>query len=166
MKLTAFTDYSLRVLIHLVAAPGRTTVAEIGAALDIKANHLSKVVHHLGRCGWIETTRGKGGGLALARRADDIIVGDVVRDAEGPIVPAECFADDGGRCAMARCCGLQDALGEAVAAFYGVLDRYTLADLARVRRARTGVLQVRRRATPIAKAASPPPTPRRSEHER
>ncbi|MBE7418698.1 MAG: Rrf2 family transcriptional regulator [Ideonella sp.] len=162
MKLTAFTDYSLRVLIYLVAVPQRrATVAEIGAALDIKPNHLSKVVHHLGRCGWIETTRGKGGGLVLARGADDIVVGDVVRDAEGPLMPAECFsahgADRTNPCVIARCCQLKDVLGEAVNAFYGVLDGYTLADLTRNPKALAGALRLR----PLAA----PPT-RRSHHDR
>jgi len=162
MKLTAFTDHSLRVLIYLVAVPQRrATVAEIGAALDIKPNHLSKVVHHLGRCGWIETTRGKGGGLTLARGADDIVVGDVVRDAEGPLVPAECFSAHGAgaanACAIARCCQLKGVLGEAVDAFYGVLDAYTLADITRNPRALADVLRLQPRAAP---------PPRRTRHAR
>jgi Rrf2 family nitric oxide-sensitive transcriptional repressor len=131
VKLTTFTDYSLRVLIYLVAAPERrATIAEICAAYDVKANHLTKVVHHLGRRGWIATTRGKGGGLRLAQPAREIRVGAVVRDCEGRAKPAECFGTEESHCVIVRCCGLKGALEQAVEAFYMVLDRYTLADIA------------------------------------
>ena len=141
MRLTVFTDYSLRVLIHLAANPQRrVTVAEICAAFDIKANHLTKVVHHLARHGWVETTRGKGGGLMLARAARDIRIGQVVRDTEGKALPAECFADEASRCAIVRCCRLKGVLAEAVDAFNAVLDRYTLADIAQNRQALAGIL--------------------------
>ncbi|MFG6488324.1 RrF2 family transcriptional regulator [Roseateles sp. BYS78W] len=134
MKLTAFTDYSLRVLIYLATEPDRrATIAEISAAFDIKANHLTKVVHHLGKCGWVVTVRGKGGGLTLARPADQIGVGRVVRDAEGVDQPAECFSDEQNHCAIVRSCRLKGVLAEAVDAFYAVLDRYTLADITRNR---------------------------------
>src|SRR5689334_11246748 len=107
MKLTAFTDYSLRVLIFLAADPDRrATIAEIAKAFDVKENHLTKVVHHLGRQGWLETLRGKGGGLHLARPAKEIGVGRVIRDTEGAAVPAECFAGGESHCAIVRCCGL------------------------------------------------------------
>lgn len=134
MKLTSFTDYSLRVLMYLATEPERrATVAEISAAFAIKANHLTKVVHHLGRCGWVETSRGKGGGLLLAKPADAISVGRVVRDAEGAAQPAECFAEGPSDCAIAGRCRLRGVLAEAVQAFYAVLDRYTLADITRNR---------------------------------
>ncbi len=152
MKLTAFTDYSLRVLIYLAADPGRrATIGEICSAFDVKENHLTKVVHHLGKCGWIETVRGKGGGLTLARPAEQISIGQVVRDTEGEAVPAECFGTDASRCAIASCCRLRGVLAEAVAAFQAVLDRYTLADLAQNRKALSGVLQFHRR--PSARVA-------------
>jgi Rrf2 family nitric oxide-sensitive transcriptional repressor len=130
MKLTQFTDYSLRVLIYLAAEPGRrATIAEIAQVFGVSENHLVKVVHFLGRQGWIETLRGKGGGLQLACPAEDIVIGQVVRDTEGPAEPAECFAPDGGPCILGRGCRLKGVLSEAVNAFYGVLDGYTLADL-------------------------------------
>lgn len=130
MKLTAFTDYSLRVLMYLAAEPGRrATVGEIGAAFDVKLNHLTKVVHHLAKRGWVVTVRGKGGGLTLARPAAQIRVGEVVRDTEGQVLPAECFAAEPSGCAIVGQCRLRGALAEAVAAFYAVLDRYTLADI-------------------------------------
>lgn len=147
MKLTAFTDYSLRVLIYLAADPERrTTIAEICAAFDINENHLTKVVHHLGKCGWIETTRGKGGGVLLAKPAREISVGQVVRDTEGQAMPAECFAAEESTCAIVSCCRLKGVLGEAVKAFYAVLDRYTLADITRNSRELTSILQFHRPA--------------------
>ena len=84
MKLTSFTDYSLRVLIFLAAQPGRrATIAEIATAFDVKENHLTKVVHFLGQVGLLTNVRGKGGGLDLARAPKDIVIGDVVRETEG-----------------------------------------------------------------------------------
>jgi Rrf2 family nitric oxide-sensitive transcriptional repressor len=145
MKLTAFTDYSLRVLIYLAAEPSRrATIAEIATAFDVSENHLTKVVHMLGKHGWIETVRGKGGGMQLAKEPRDILIGRVVRDAEGAAVPAECFGVDGGHCLIAGCCGLRRALAEAVRAFYSALDRYTLADIARNRGALGKILMIRR----------------------
>jgi Rrf2 family nitric oxide-sensitive transcriptional repressor len=145
MKLTAFTDYSLRVLIYLATEPDRrATVAEISAAFDIKANHLTKVVHHLARCGWVATLRGKGGGLVLALPAEQISVGRVVRDTEGAALPAECFGPEQSHCAIVRSCRLKGVLAEAVDAFHAVLDRYTLADISRNRQALAGVLRFQR----------------------
>lgn len=129
MKLTAFTDYSLRVLIYLAAQPKRrATIAMIASSFDVSENHLTKVVHFLGKCGWLANVRGKGGGLELAMPPELIGVGDVVRQTEGGAMPAECF-EEHGRCAITGICRLTGVLGEAVEAFYAVLDRYTLADL-------------------------------------
>ena len=134
MKLSTFTDYSLRVLMYLATSPGRrATIAEIGASFDINVNHLTKVAHHLGRCGWLETARGKGGGLMLAKPAEQISIGKVVRDTEGAVEPAECFSPDHSHCAILTTCRLQYVLAESVKAFYGVLDQYTLADITRNR---------------------------------
>ena len=145
MKLTAFTDYSLRVLIYLATEPDRrATVAEISAAFDIKANHLTKVVHHLAKCGWVATVRGKGGGLVLALPAEQISVGKVVRDTEGAALPAECFGTAQSHCAIVRSCRLKGVLAEAVDAFHAVLDRYTLADISSNRQALAGVLHFHR----------------------
>ncbi|WP_457391967.1 Rrf2 family transcriptional regulator [Roseateles sp. P5_E1] len=130
MRLTAFTDYSLRVLMFLAAEPDRrATVGEICAAFDVKANHLTKVVHHLAKRGWVSTVRGKGGGLTLARPAAQIRIGEVVRDTEGQALPAECFSAEASHCAIVNHCRLKGVLGEAVQAFHAVLDRYTLADI-------------------------------------
>ncbi|MDZ5460869.1 RrF2 family transcriptional regulator [Azohydromonas lata] len=141
MKLTAFTDYSLRVLLYLAANSGRkSTIAEIATAFGISEHHLVKVVHFLGKQGWIATARGKGGGMTLAMQPKDICLGQVVRDTEGTAVPAECFEAGGGHCILSGCCELKGPLAEAVNAFYGVLDRYSLADVMTNRRALAQVL--------------------------
>ena len=129
MKLTAFTDYSLRVLIYLGAAPGqRATIARIAQAYGLSENHLVKVVHFLGKRGFLANVRGRGGGLALARPAKQIAIADVVREAEGTMVPAECF-DDEESCAIASVCRLRGVLADAMNAFYAVLARYSLDDV-------------------------------------
>jgi len=130
MKLTRFTDYSLRVLIYLAAESGRhATIAEIAAAFGVSENHLTKVVHFLGKQGWLANVRGKGGGLGLAQAPERIVIGHVVRATEGAAMPAECFGDEPDSCSIARICRLRGVLKEAVAAFHAVLDAYTLADL-------------------------------------
>lgn len=129
MKLTTFTDYSLRVLIYLASQPGqRATIGQVAAAYQVSENHLVKVVHFLGRQGWLSNVRGKGGGLELALAPERIGLGQVVRQTEGQAV-AECFSEGGGECCISPSCRLKGVLGEAVTAFYAVLDRYTLADL-------------------------------------
>ena len=149
MKLTSFTDYSLRVLIYLAAQPGqRATIAQIAAAFDVSENHLVKVVHFLGKQGWLANVRGKGGGLELGEAPEKIVVGRVVRETEGKAVVAECFGESGGDCHIAPNCRLRGVLGEAVAAFYEVLDRYTLADLVNNRHQLARMLFVDRDAPP------------------
>jgi len=153
MRLSTFTDYSLRVLIYLAAQPQRrATIGEIATAFGISENHLTKVVHGLGRSGWIATVRGKGGGLGLAVPAASIRVGDVVRRTEGEAQPADCFSPDRPACVIAPVCRLRGVLAEAVDAFCGVLDRYTLADLARDRGGLVRVL-FSERAAPARGAA-------------
>jgi Rrf2 family transcriptional regulator, nitric oxide-sensitive transcriptional repressor len=145
MKLTAFTDYSLRVLIYLATQPERrATIGAIAAAFDISEHHLTKVVHFLGKKGWLANVRGKGGGLELAALPELIGVGDVVRHTEGHPVPAECFEADGGHCSIADICELRGVLGRAVKAFYAVLDQYTLADLVHNRKELAAILFVER----------------------
>jgi Rrf2 family transcriptional regulator, nitric oxide-sensitive transcriptional repressor len=130
MKLTAFTDYSLRVLIYLATQPTeRATIAQIANAYAISEHHLVKVVHFLGKQGWLANVRGKGGGLELAMPPELVALGDVVRATEGEAVVAECFGQGGGDCCIAPSCRLRGVLREAVQAFEAVLDRYSLADL-------------------------------------
>jgi Rrf2 family nitric oxide-sensitive transcriptional repressor len=130
MRLTTFSDYTLRVLMYLALKPEKlVTIAEIADAYKISANHLMKVVHQLSRNGVIESTRGKGGGIRLARPADEIRLGAVVRATEGngPIV--ECLATAESQCCIAPACQLNNILERAFEALYATLDEYTLADL-------------------------------------
>lgn len=130
MKLSTFTDYSLRVLIYLATHRGaRATIGQVAGAYGISENHLVKVVHLLGRHRWLRTTRGKGGGLELALEPDSIPLGSVIRQIEGHAAIAECFEETGGDCRLAPDCRLRGVLAEAADAFNGVVDRYTLADL-------------------------------------
>jgi Rrf2 family transcriptional regulator, nitric oxide-sensitive transcriptional repressor len=130
MRLTAYTDFSLRVLMYLAARPdARPTISEIAATYGISKNHLMKVVHELGAAGYVKTIRGKNGGLQLGRAASEIGIGDVVRHAEPDMALAPCLGPVGPRCAITPACKLRGALAEAGAAFMAVLDRYTLADL-------------------------------------
>lgn len=130
MRLTTFSDYSLRVLIYLGTAPGRlATIEQIAVAYGISGNHLMKVVHQLARRRYVETVRGKGGGIRLARAPESINVGEVVRATEDSLALVECFESGAGRCRITRACVLKQALAQALDAFLAVLDRYSLADL-------------------------------------
>jgi len=130
MRLTAFTDYSLRTLIYLALRPERqVTINDISEAYGISNNHLMKVVHQLAMSGDVATMRGQRGGLRLGRPAADINVGAVVRRAEPDLHLAACFGGEPGCCTIQAECVLSSVLGEALAAFLAVLDRYTLADL-------------------------------------
>ncbi len=137
MRLTTFSDYAFRVLIYLGSAPqGLATIADIAAAYGISENHLMKVVHHLSRLGYLETVRGKGGGMRLARAPEAIKVGEVLRATEDGFELVECMGEAESDCRIARACMLKGVLEEATAAFLQALDRYTLADLLRPRVAR------------------------------
>ncbi len=150
MRLTTFTDYSLRVMMYVAAHPeGRATIAEIARAYDISEHHLTKVVHFLGKEGYLENLRGRGGGLRLARVPSAINVGDVVKLTEGGDVPAECFERETNCCAITADCKLKFALSDAVDAFYAALRRYTLEDVVKNRKALGKVLFV---APPVRKA--------------
>ena len=129
MKLTAYTDYTLRTLMYLAVNDGRaTTIADVANAYRISEAHLTKIVHQLGLAGDIETTRGRNGGIRLARSPADINLGAVVRRTEVDMDLVPCFGDTGS-CAISGACLLKGILDEALTQFLTVLDRYTLADL-------------------------------------
>ena len=124
-----FTDYALRVLLFVATAPaGRATIADVARTYRISENHVVKVVHWLGKQGVLANSRGRGGGLRLACEPKLINVGRIVRIAEQPTALVECFAPTGD-CAITGACRLAGALSQAHAAFYEVLDGFTLADL-------------------------------------
>jgi Rrf2 family nitric oxide-sensitive transcriptional repressor len=130
MQLTLYTDYSLRVLLYLGLNPRRmATITDIAQSYGISRNHLVKVVHNLATQGFILTTRGRGGGITLARPSAEINIGDVVRHTEVNFHLVECFDRDRNTCPIAAACFLKSALHEAQRAFMMVLDRYTLADV-------------------------------------
>ena len=129
MRLTLWTDYALRTLIYVGAKGARlSTIAEIAESFDISKTHLMKVVNRLGQQGYIDTIRGKGGGMRLARPPAEIRVGAVVRETEEDLSVMGCLAETG-FCRIEGCCVLRHALREATLAFLQTLDGYTLADL-------------------------------------
>jgi len=131
MRLKSYTDYALRVLMHLAAQPDRlASIAEIARTYRISHNHLTKVVHDLRKEGFLTAVRGRSGGVRLARPAGEISVGEVVRHTEGTFDLVDC-----GSCVIAPACALTAALHEARRAFMAVLDGYSLADLVGDRKA-------------------------------
>lgn len=129
MRLTRYTDYCIRVLIYLGVKGGElATIQEVSEHYGISRNHLMKVVFELNRNGYIETQRGKNGGMRLGRQARDIRLGELVRRCEPDLDLVECFGD-GEACRIASVCRLKAILGDALGAFLTELDRHTLAEL-------------------------------------
>ena len=130
MRLSEYTDYSLRVLMYCAAHPGRlVTIAELASHHAVSKTHLMKVVNDLARQGLLETTRGRGGGLRLLPRPADIRVGDVVRRSETDFRLVECFDAASNTCTLTPACRLRSVFGGALAAYFQVLDGATLADI-------------------------------------
>jgi len=129
MRLTTMTDYAVRLLMYVAQRPERLcTIAEIAKAYDISEAHLMKVTHQLGLQGWIETQRGKGGGMRLAHAPRDINLAAVVRSMEPDFHVVECFST-GNTCVLTGSCRLTGVLDEALNSFLAHLQRYTLADI-------------------------------------
>jgi len=129
MRLTHYTDYALRLLLQLAADGRRWTVAEVAARYGISRHHLTKIAHDLARAGIVRATRGKGGGLELAREPAQVRLGELVRLLERDLDLADCF-EDAVSCPIREICRFRTALLEARDAFLASLDRWTLADLA------------------------------------
>lgn len=151
MQLTQFTDYALRVLIYLGVKQGDgaadATIGEIVASYGISKNHLTKVVHSLVRLGLVHSTRGKGGGIRLARQPAEISIAAVVRATEPNFHIVECFEAGSSHCRLTPSCLLKRALHEASQAFLDSLGRYTLADLVANRQQLSGLLGLPPRST-------------------
>lgn len=125
MRLTLYTDYSIRVLVFLTArTDGLSSISEVSETYGISKNHLMKVVQKLGQAGLVTTVRGRSGGIKLARPANKISVGEVVRLTEDGFDLVDC-----GSCIIAKACGIRGILKEATQAFLAVLDSYTFGDL-------------------------------------
>lgn len=131
MRLTSFTDYGLRALMRMAAAPGRVlSTAELAAELRISRHHLGKIMQVLARAGYVATRRGGGGGAMLARPAAEIRLGDLVRLLEQGQALVECFAEGGGDCVLTGDCRLKHRLRAAEEGFLRDLNRSTLAQIA------------------------------------
>jgi len=130
MQLSKFTDYSLRVLIYTAAKhPEKTSITELAEAYDISRNHLVKVVNQLANLGFLDTTRGRGGGVLLGQPVGDIVIGDVIEAVEPGFDMAECFRLGESHCRLTPVCRLKGILNDAKTAFLRELSRYTLADI-------------------------------------
>ncbi|NEX62406.1 Rrf2 family transcriptional regulator [Noviherbaspirillum galbum] len=153
MRLTDFTDYSLRVLIYLASHTDRlVTIQEIATSHGISKSHLTKVVHQLGLAGLVDTLRGRAGGIRLARAPGDIGIGQVVRLTEPDLSFVACFDPGHTLCMLAGDCALKHAIGSAAQAFLAELDRKTLADMVPLR-GKDGIAGRDRSITITARAA-------------
>ena len=147
MRLTVYTDYALRLLMYLaVKDDGLATISEVAASYGISKNHLMKVAHQLGVAGYVDTVRGRSGGLRLAKPVEAIGLGDVVRRTEPDMALVQCFKPVDAPCAIRPCCVLRGALEKAAAAFLDVLDGYSLADLVQPRSSLRSLLAIERPA--------------------
>ncbi|AXQ14094.1 Rrf2 family transcriptional regulator [Shewanella algae] len=129
MQLTRYTDFGIRTLMYLAIQPERETlfrIAEITEVFDLSPNHVSKIVHHLGKLGYLQTIRGKSGGFRLGMAPEKINVGELVRALENSLAPIDCSKP---YCRLTPACQLKGVLAQAVNAYLAVLDRYTLADI-------------------------------------
>lgn len=134
MRLTDYTDYALRVLLYLAVRPsGLSTIQEISDAYGVSKNHLMKIVQQLGELGWVETVRGRNGGLRLSERSRELTVGDIVRKTENDFAIVGCFgeqAEGQPGCVIQPHCRLRGVLAAARDAFLAELDKHTVGELA------------------------------------
>ncbi|QMU62204.1 MAG: Rrf2 family transcriptional regulator [Gammaproteobacteria bacterium] len=144
MRLTQFTDYSLRVLIYLALRPKeRTTIDQLTNAYDVSRHHIRSVVHHLAKLGYIDSTQGKGGGVTLAFEPAQISIREIVENTENDFYIVECFNPDGNFCPIEPSCVLKQALSEASKSFLKTLEGYTIEDLIRNKKTQlSGLLEI------------------------
>ena len=130
MRLTMYTDYSLRTLLYLSLTDNKqlTTIQEISDAYHISKNHLMKVTHQLGKMGYIETVQGRKGGIRLKVKPEQLNIGEIARQTEDDFHLVECFSNNN-QCVITPACQLRHVLHEALVAFIQVLDQYTIADV-------------------------------------
>lgn len=141
MRLTLHTDYALRMLVYLAVNEGRPArVADVAESYGISRNHLLKVALHLGRLGYLNTLRGRLGGIALARTPREINLGEVVRRMEDDFALVECMRPAGVACMISPACRLTGVFKQAIEAFLSAFDDYSLADIAEDKRALAGLL--------------------------
>jgi Rrf2 family nitric oxide-sensitive transcriptional repressor len=153
MRLTSYTDYALRVLIYVGLKAELATIAEISEAYGISRNHLVKIVHDLGGRGYLQTIRGKHGGIRLAKPAGEISIGQLVRELEDDMRLVQCFdPESAGDCRIESACVLRHVFHGALEAFLQELDRYTLANLLVTDRSLAKLLTLPPLARPIAPA--------------
>jgi len=161
MRLTDYTDYSLRVMLYLaLKRDALVTIQEISDAYGISKNHLMKVVQQLGEIGWVQTIRGRHGGLRIAERSLDLSVGEVVRATESDFALVGCFADDEGTrraCVIEPQCRLKHVLDGARRAFLAELDRHTIGEIAQPAAPLAGLLGIIPIAAEAASVSSAPP---------
>lgn len=130
MKLTSYTNYALRSLqLAALKSPGLVRVDDVARIHGLSRPHIVKVVHELGKAGYLDTVRGRGGGFRLGREAAEIRVGEVVRLTEGPLDVVECFNPEKNTCPLIGICTLSRKIQEATRAFMAVLDDLTIADI-------------------------------------
>ncbi|MBD3110079.1 Rrf2 family transcriptional regulator [Bacillus sp. AGMB 02131] len=132
MRLTSFTDYSIRVLLYVNVHNDRlVNIQEIADAYGISKNHLTKIIYQLGKLGYLETVRGRNGGIRLAMEPSEINIGQLVRKTEEDFNIVECFGGDHSGCPITSICTLKGVLNQALFAFLKVLDSYTLEDISK-----------------------------------
>ncbi|WP_050615228.1 RrF2 family transcriptional regulator [Bacillus testis] len=130
MKLTSFSDYSIRVLVYLSINNHKLVqIQEMADAYGISKNHLTKIIYQLGKMGYIETIRGRNGGNRLAKAPAEINIGELVRRTEEDFYIVECFSNNHNSCPIAPVCSLRGIFNQALNSFFSVLDAYTLADI-------------------------------------
>lgn len=130
MRITKRTNIAVRLLMYCAANPDRlVTKNEIAQCCNISENHLAQVINQLSQLGYLQTQRGRHGGMTLGRTTDEIRIGDIFRKIEGDLPIAECFADADNTCPLVDACRLKHALADAAQAFYSYLDAITLDEL-------------------------------------